>query len=295
MARVPAGTAELHEGERRVVTGGPAPGSAPHRQLITASKVAAIVGLSSYQSAWELWHVMKGLAPDQPQNDGMSRGHYLEGGVLAWWRDQHPDATVTAVQPWYTIGDWGGARPDMYCDDDGHGNPAVVEAKTDAGDGFGTAGTDEIPPGYLCQVQWQMACSGAQVAYVPMLGQRLAFAEYVVPRDDDVIGWLIDEATAFRESLAGDVPPAVDGSRATIACLKRMHRDVEPGVRAVLTGDQFAAYAEARAVFDAALARRDAAEAVVRDVMGCAQYAVVDGVPVVRRQPSGRGVAFKLI
>lgn len=274
---------------------GPQPGTPEHGRLVTASKVAAIIGASPYASPWSLWHDMKGNVPPVATSAVQDRGHRLEAAVIDWWLSGHPDADDVLAQPWFPLGDWAGARPDLVCTVDGA--LAVVEAKTAArDDGWGTPGTDEIPEHYLAQVTWQMGCSGAQVAYVPMLGPRLEFREYRVEFDDELFAWLTYEARAFWESLLRDTPPDLDTSTATLSCLKRMHPDIDAGERAVITKRDARAYAAARAACDRAEKRRRAAEIPIRDAMGRAQYAALrDGTDIIRRQPSGRGITLKLI
>ena len=274
---------------------GPQPGTREHASLVTASKVAAIVGASPYTSPWALWQEMKGNVEPEPTSAVQARGHRLEAAVIDWWLSGHPDADDVLAQPWFPLGDWAGARPDLVCTVDGA--LAVVEAKTAArDDGWGTPGTDEIPEHYLAQVTWQMGCSGAQVAYVPMLGPRLEFREYRVEFDDELFAWLTYEARAFWESLLRDTPPDLDTSTATLSCLKRMHPDIDAGERAVITKRDARAYAAASAACERAEKRRRAAEIPIRDAMGRAQYAVLrDGTDIIRRQPSGRGITLKLI
>ena len=274
---------------------GPQPGTREHASLVTASKVAAIVGASPYTSPWALWQEMKGNVEPEPTSNVQARGHRLEAAVLDWWLDEHPEAEDVLAQPWFPLDDWAGARPDLVCTIDGA--LAVVEAKTAArDDGWGIAGTGDIPEGYAAQVQWQMGCSGAQVAYVPMLGPRLEFREYRVEFDDELFAWLTYEARAFWESLLRDTPPDLDTSTATLSCLKRMHPDIDAGERAVITKRDARAYAAARAACDRAEKRRRAAEIPIRDAMGRAQYAALrDGTDIIRRQPSGRGITLKLI
>ena len=75
----------------------PEPGTARWSALVTASKVAAIVGASPWDSPWSMWHRMSGdLAPD-PDNAARLRGRLLEPAVLAWWAHQHPDAADVTI------------------------------------------------------------------------------------------------------------------------------------------------------------------------------------------------------
>ena len=92
----------------------PAPGTAEWAAKVTASKVAAILGLSPWESPYSMWLKMRG---DIPADDGSnqaakSRGHYLEDGIIRWWADQHPARDIEETQPSALLDDWGAATPD---------------------------------------------------------------------------------------------------------------------------------------------------------------------------------------
>lgn len=275
---------------------GPEPGTTEHLRLVTASKVSAIIGASPYISPWAMWQQMKGAVEPEPTSDVQRRGHLLEPAVLTWWEQQHPDSYIEGHQPWFPIEDWGGARPDLACADDGDGHRCLVEAKTAArDDGWGEPGTDEIPEHYMAQVQWQLGCAGLDLAYVPMLGARLEFREYVVRFDAELFSWLADEARAFWESLAADTPPPLDSSVATITCLRRMHPQIDADTTVLVTEEQVASLAAARAAKKAAEEAERAALAPILDAMGDAKYAdTPTRSRAAVRQASGRGIALKL-
>lgn len=232
---------------------------------------------------------MRGDVEPQPGNPEMNRGHLLEPAVLNWWRQQHHNATGITEQPWLALEDWAGATPDMTALDDGNGDACIIEAKTDGhSDHWGDPGTDEIPLDYAIQVQWQMGLAGVGLAYVPFLGPRLAFVEYMVRFDPDVYAWLLAEARAFYLSLTNGAPPPVDSSPATLAILRRLHAgitneeiEIEPAAAAELR-DAHTARAEADA-------RYRAASSAVLATMGDARHAVTRGDRVARRQAGGRG------
>lgn len=77
-----------------------APGTREWAQRMTASKVAAVLGVSKWESPYSMWLRMKGLVPaDDGRNaNDKARGHYLEDGVVRWWIDQHPGVSVDATQ-----------------------------------------------------------------------------------------------------------------------------------------------------------------------------------------------------
>ena len=274
------------------MTAGPEPGTPEHTRLVTASKVAAIVGCGrpKWGSPRQMWHLMRGDIPEIGDNAAEKhRGHLLEPAVLEWWRQQHPNAYGFTYQPWMPLDAWGGARPDLVIEDDGSGTPAVVEAKSDGhSDHWGTPGTDEIPLDYAVQVQWQMGIAGVTRAYVPMIGPRLAFAEYVVQFDPAVFAWLKSTTWGFYRSLTDGSPPPLDDTEATLACMRRLHADID-GESVELDPDVAAELRAAHAGQNEARARYRAASSTVLEAMGTARYGMVGEDMTARRQPSSRG------
>lgn len=270
-------------------------GDAEWTKLITASKVAAILGVSPWDSPRSVWHQMRGDVERGPQSEVMSRGHYLEPAILAWWRDQyeigHDEGREYQLQPEYRLGDWAAATPDMVVCHPEHDN-VLVEAKSAAYDSdWGIEGTDEIPAYYLAQCYWQMHVSGVHRCYVPIITSRLRFAEYVVDYDPDIGDDLERRMRAFYDSLAGD-PPDLDDSVATFDTLRRLHPDIDADATVNLTLDEALHFLDAVTELGHAEANERRWKAHVLDRMGRARFAVCNGIKVARRQPSGKGVAF---
>ena len=272
----------------------PAPGSPEWARKVSASKVAAILGLSPWDSPRSMWHKMHGDLPsdDGSNADAKARGHYLESGVIAWWKDQHPGLGESAEQVNHRLEDWGAATPDLVGDDDGLGNEFVMDAKTAASDDdWG----DEPPAYYLAQSLWQLACHpAAQVAYIAVLfgRPRLGFREYVIQRDDALIASIVARCREFYESLSADTPPELDDHPATYEALRKLHPDIDRDTAADLTPAEAAEYVTAEAAFKAAETRAKAARAVVLERMGRARLAVCEGRTVARRQPNRYGVSL---
>lgn len=89
------------------------------------------------------------------------------------------------------------------------GEPALVEIKTSryATDEWGTEGTAEIPAHYIVQCQHEMAVTGAQTCYVAVLFAGSEPRLYVVPRDEELIGSLIELEAEFMECVRTGTPP----------------------------------------------------------------------------------------
>ena len=268
----------------------PAPGSPEWQKLMTASKVAAVLGLSPWESPRSLWLKMRGDLPADPGNDATRRGQYLEDGILNWWSDRHPDIVYPTPQAFLMREDWAASTPDLVVEDDGFGNRAVVDAKTAArDDDWGQPGTDEIPPYYLAQMLWQMWTHDAQVGYVAVLfGTRLRFEEYVVQRDDELIAGIVAKCRAFYDSLSQDVPPPLDDHVADYAATVKTVTGINAQEAVELADNVAADYLQALAYKDAA----PIFAARVLDAMGEAQYATHNGQRIARRQKKGDGVSL---
>ena len=276
----------------------PAPGTPEWARLMTASKIAAVLGVSTYDSPRSMWHKMRGDIPWDADDDQKRRGHYLEPAILAWWRDQHPEYPRVRHQvyaPHPTL-PYAAATLDLFAPGNRRArrDPAIVEAKSSIKpDEWGEPGTDAVPTEYAMQAYWQMACTPtAARVYLPVIGSYLRFTEYVVERDDTIIDDLVARCALFYGSLASDVPPPLDDHVATFDALKALHPDIERGVTVELTLDQAREYVHAGVATKAATARETAAKSVLLDRMGRAQYAAVNGVRVARRQPNRSGVSL---
>ncbi len=274
----------------------PEVGSPEWSRIVTASKMAAIIGVSPWESPYSCWHQMKGLA-SREQNQAMRRGIYLEPAILAWWRDQHPEQMAFyREQEWFPHESWAGATVDAYFGEKPTGRGAIVEAKSAARmDEWGRPGTDEIPAYYLTQVYFQLAVSGAARCYVPVIGPFLDFSEYVVEADPAIQADLLERARVFYDSLAGDVPPELDSSVATYDVVRKLHPDIEAGAVVEFTLDEAGEFIIALNEKRASEARERAAKSLFLERMGRAQYAECNGVRVARRQPNQYGIQLNQV
>lgn len=268
------------------------PGSPGWLRLMTASKVAAILGASNYDSPRSMWHKIRNELPTEPQTDVQSRGHYLEPAVLAWYADEHgidqADETVWRTQPLYLMGGWAAATPDAEATL-AAGGKRLVEAKSARDlDEWGAPGTDEIPAHYLIQCFWQMHVSGIHIVDVPIIGTFLDFSLYTVVYDPEVGAMLEQRCRAFMDSIAADQPPALDDHPATYDALRKLYRQIDD-TKVEIPHHIAADYLQALADRKAAEAREREAKSTVLDLMGTARYAETAGVRVARRQPNKTG------
>lgn len=278
------------------------------RTMLTASEVAAVLGRSSYASAFSLWWRKQPNWPENPRTIEQHIGHLLEPVIGELWAEGHPEAALfrTGAALWgHHRHEWLGATPDYiavfpYYGAEVAGNDLVpdatpagvriepVECKSDeGGDGWGRAGTDEIPHHHLCQLLVQCMVLGADRGRLMRLASKRV-TEYVVDIDDhtQLVGEILSAGAPFVASLTAGVPPEVDGHEATTATLSALHPDVDKGAEASVPDDLAAVYAEAHGNVAAWKARLEEAKNRIREHMGRerAQYAVKgDGTRVARR------------
>ena len=271
------------------------PGSAGWYQFMTASKVAAAMGLSPYESPFSLWHRMAGLIPPEPEDDQKRRGHYLEPAIRAWFADQHHYHSVETTGTWVNEErPWQAASPDalvLYRDPKEPDVPVITDAlaefKTSHEDwDWGQPGTDDIPVHYRCQVMWQMDCTGVHTCYVAVLTRHLEFVEYVVHWNEAEAMILREHAAGFMASIERGDRPDIDSHSQTYEAIRQLH----PGIQQAdieLDEDTTRAYCAARVALDDAKAAEQYAKSLVADRLGNAKRARFAGQTIAQRQAKG--------
>lgn len=262
----------------------PLPGTAEWARLVTASKVAGILGLSPWDSPYSTWCVMKGLIPVAAESRHMQRGNMLENAVLDWWLVDHPEHTEKARQVWTPLFDWGGATPDLHVTGPG-GALELVDAKTTASD---DGWQDGPPPYYLASSLWQLVCEpdAERVHLAVLFGKPFDLRSYTVERDEDVMAAIVARCKDFHDSLASDTPPDLDDHVATYEAIRAQHPDIDRDASVEIPRALAHEYVTADLAVKAAEARARAAKARLLDAMGTARLSTLDGATVARRQPN---------
>jgi putative phage-type endonuclease len=271
------------------------PGGAEWMSYMSASKIAAVMGLSPYESRFSLWHRMCGLLEPEPQNDQMSRGHYLEPGIRAWFKDQHRDWTVAQTGTWISEErPWQSASPDgiIYTRNGDDSSAVLLEIKTanDATE-WGKPGTDEIPVGYRCQVMWQMDTLGFGACHVAVLTGQLQFVEYVVRYDATEAQTLRAEAESFMASLASGERPDLDAHSSTYAAVKALHPNIEPD-DVEISLELAREFCLAKSGLKTAKDAEQLAVSRMADTIGNRKRARFNGQTIASRQAKGEGVPY---
>jgi putative phage-type endonuclease len=264
---------------------------------IGGSEIAAVVGLSPYESAFSLWHKKKGNIPSEQTGEHLGWGNRLEPVVADHFASRHQELWVMDAGGTYAHEDrpWQLANPDRLIfppRDVTVSTPplALLEVKTSRfGDGF----TDtEIPVHYACQVQHYLDVLGLDLAYVAVLIGGNEYREYRITADADDQAVLREAGARFWESLQNDDEPPIDASFATYEAVRELHPQID-GSDMEIDPALFGEYQFLRQAADSYAADLRAAKSRVLAAMGNARRALVNGTPTLRRQP-GRGGAITL-
>lgn len=182
---------------------------------IGGSDVSIIAGINPFKSVHQLWLEKTGqVEPEQTESEYAHFGTLLEPIV----RKEFTERTGIKVRQKHMLLQ-SSEYPFMYADLDGvindNGELAVFEAKTASQYKMETW-EEEVPAGYILQVQHYMAVTGAKKTYIAALVGGNHFVYHVVERDEVMIAKIIAMEKYFWETyVIGGVEPVPDGSEAT--------------------------------------------------------------------------------
>jgi putative phage-type endonuclease len=258
----------------------PAPGSPEWLRFMTASKIAAVVGTSPYESKFSLWHKMHGDIPSGHVTDNpiFNYGHYLEPVLLKWFGDQHPELTVTPGR-WVQSGDIFGATPDGIV---AGAREGIVECKTSR---LSWEWDNGVPAGYYDQVQWSLFVTNEQTCWV-VADVAMEFREYEIARDEVRIQFLVNEAVSFMESIRQDEAPPIDGSAHTYQAVRELHPEIDPE-DVEIPDDLAVRWLDERESLAEFTEREQRAKSEIAALMGTARRAVWNGHTLFTRQARG--------
>jgi len=164
------------------------------RSHVGASEVAAIMGLDRFNTARTMWLLKTGRTRPEPTNEAMDWGIRAEHVIARRWAKCYMGGLK--IRKWRGLsGEHPGfpdvplvVSPDYYAHDNERAFCLVqIKTASEWAKGWGAEGTDEIPPGYIVQVQAEMACvPWAQWVYV-VVQRGSKTLTYVVERHPQMI------------------------------------------------------------------------------------------------------------
>lgn len=169
------------------------------RRYIGSSDMAAVMGVSPWGTAYDVYMAKTDQLEKQKGNMAMSLGTALEDGLLNLAAEKLGPIThdVFKGSDEFHIG----SSVDGLVDATGE----CVEVKTggltnyDFSDEWGQEGTNEVPPQYICQAHVHMICHGAKVCHLPALIGGRGFLFYRIDYDEELAGAIKVIAKRFWE------------------------------------------------------------------------------------------------
>lgn len=274
------------------------PGSTDWLRTVSASKIPAILGISSFDSAYSMWAKATGRIEDTARYEkAIERGNAIEPVLLSWLESKLENSRVRKA-PSYVHPDnptWS-AAPDGNVYEGRRRTPyAIAEAKTAMyGYEWGEEGTAEIPPMYLAQIAWQFYITGARLCYVPAL-VNMTLRLYIVTYEDvaDDIESIVWAAHAWEQCVITDTPPAWDGSSETYEAVRKVHPEIDDDAVHIIDHDVAQRLWDAQEGIKTAEAEFNAARVAVMEAAGRAKKITLpDDTVVATRTARGQGTPF---
>ena len=236
---------------------------AERRSYIGASDVPAILGLSPFGSAYDVWLAKKGLAEDV-MSDAMRWGHYHEPNIAAEYQRAFPDVRLEMVgtKP-HAKYPWLRATIDRMVHGPLGSWPLEIKSTSEyLGDRWGDVNTDDVPDHVNVQAQVQLMVEDKPFAHAAVLvGHCDCRLPYLIEADSELQEMILDRCHDFRErSMLGDEEPEITGPNAE-AHLKKKYQKHTDVVR-ILQGEQ----AELHARLIETYRERKALEEVEKDL-----------------------------
>jgi putative phage-type endonuclease len=253
---------------------------------VGGSDVAAACGLSRWKTPYQLWLEKTGRVTPTLDDAARERtywGRVLEPLLLSEWDERHPEFVLTGGDRVYRDREheWMLANVDGLVWTPDQELAGVLEAKTGNHRTLAEWDDNQVPVGYVCQVQWYLRILDAPRAFVVALLDTNTYVERVIERDDDLITELIETASEFWDHVERDEPPPVDGTEGTRLTLSRW--PATPGTVAELDplwGKHITRRRELSDEIKALLTERDRIDNELRATMGQAEHAELNGVRV---------------
>lgn len=199
------------------------------RTGVGGSEVAAVLGMSKYTSAHEVYLDKRGELPlDRPQHPDLAEAAFWglahEPTIARVFSERSglavvegPGTLAHAERRWML------ANVDRYVLDEDAQPSSLLEIKTRSAYQL-DEWLDSVPDGPALQTHWYLAVTGYSHAHVAALlgGNRLLI--HRVERDEALVEHLVALVGEFWQGVLDGTPPPVDGSEATEELLGHLYK-----------------------------------------------------------------------
>jgi len=174
------------------------------RKGVGGSDIAAILGLSPFKTAYQVYQEKRKEVEDWQGNESTDWGSRLEPAIRQWYSDKTGRSVMLPEKILYHE-----KYPFMLASLDGFtDDQRIVEIKTArSGRGWGEPGTNEIPDYYAAQVHHYMAVTRFDVADVPVSIMGGSPQLYEVPADKEIREMIIEACASFWQRVVDGNPP----------------------------------------------------------------------------------------
>ena len=237
------------------------------KNSIGGSEIATAIGASRWSSPFELWAIKTGrIERPKESNEAMYWGNIMEPIIRAEFAKRTGmDVKTTSfifaskTHPFMT------ANLDGFVQL-GNGECAVLELKT-AGTYADNEWNDGLPIEYFSQVQHYMFVTGMSKAYVAVLIGGNSFKYLEVQRDDSSIESIVQLATEFWQNVKADTaPPATARDNSVLSMLYPESKQTTIALPTEFN-EVLASYENAKATLEEAKAKKEAAEAAIKEYL----------------------------
>ncbi len=287
------------------------PGTDEWARLVTASKVAGIVGESHYATPYSVWNTMTGIRVEEPgMEDRFLTGHAMEHALAYWWAAKNPEwrlsrGEVQVTNPALPFPN--AATLDrvttMVNRSRGPKHSRCLQFKTVSDwEEYQALTAETLPVDWLIQETWEMLISGLteHPAIIVVAGPYYEWREFEVPYDPEFAAELCAAVRDFLTTLDGEPPAPTAPADYRIA--KARHPEIDDDADPVILDADVAAEWDraktesktAAAAKRAADKRADVAGAVILEALGRASTAVdADGEVCAKRVATKRGIQLR--
>lgn len=180
------------------------------RRGIGSSEIGTILGLSPFETPYQLWQRKRGEGEQKEETFAMRAGHYLEDAVSRFFSDE-----TGAVIDEESAGDFivrDGDKPFLQVSPDRYytlgGRNGICECKTTQLE----VSEESVPKHWYCQLQYQMGVTGIHDGALAWFVKGRSFGCCQYTFDSDLFAFISDKIERFwvDNVLGGKEPEAAN-------------------------------------------------------------------------------------